>query len=47
MGTILSKIDVTIWKNTQIIFEAHPDVNIIVGDNGSGKTTLLEALRTL
>jgi len=44
---MINPVDVTIWKNTQIRFEAHSDVNIIVGDNGSGKTTLLESLYAL
>lgn len=37
----LKKIKTNLWGKYDVCFEAHEDVNIIVGINGSGKTTLL------
>lgn len=40
----ITEVDVNLWNKYKVAFNAHPDVNIIVGINGSGKTTLLEEL---
>ena len=34
----------SIWNKFDVVFQANPDVNIIVGINGSGKTTMLNNL---
>lgn len=44
----LKKIKLTNFRNyPQIILEANPNVNLVVGDNAQGKTNLLEAVSYL
>lgn len=42
--TILSEVNIPLWDNQKVQFQAHADVNIIMGINGSGKTTFLHNL---
>ena len=39
--TRISEVNISIWNKQQVLFQANPDVNIIMGINGSGKTTFL------
>lgn len=40
----ISEVNIGLWKKQKVQFQAHPDVNIIMGVNGSGKTTFLNNL---
>lgn len=40
----ITQVDINLWNKCQVQFQAHPDVNIIMGINGSGKTTFLNNL---
>jgi ABC-type cobalamin/Fe3+-siderophores transport system ATPase subunit len=40
----ITEVNVSIWNKKQVQFQAHPDVNIMMGINGSGKTTFLKNL---
>ena len=42
--TRISEVNISIWNKQQVLFQANPDVNIIMGINGSGKTTFLSNL---
>lgn len=42
--TRISEVNIGIWSKRQVVFQANPDVNIIMGINGSGKTTFLNNL---
>ena len=42
--TRISEVNISIWNKQQVLFQANPDVNIIMGINGSGKTTFLNNL---
>lgn len=43
----MNEISACLWGKYQIHFQAHRDVNILVGMNGSGKTTLLNEIYKL
>lgn len=38
----ISEVNIDLWNKQKVQFQAHPDVNIIMGVNGSGKTTFLK-----
>lgn len=40
----IKDINIDIWNKRNVTFQAHDDVNIIMGINGSGKTTFLNNL---
>lgn len=40
----IKDINIDIWNKRNVTFQAHDDVNIIMGINGSGKTTFLQNL---
>ena len=42
--TKISEVSIGIWNKQQVQFQAHLDVNIMMGVNGSGKTTFLNNL---